>query len=233
MTVRNIFSHAIFTVAAIFAFFFGATPELNASNLAPSVETMTALLPGQRVEGTSFTSATRFDWYGQQGDWSYVRTSTNVGTLTQTYDEDGNDPNVYREVVTLTFLTATTGTYVYREYDSNALDYVQSRTFDFPWLAPAEPPVWEPQGWVYFSWPYAYSFTEGRWHFFDISNTQRRVNLSNSEWRKLSEARGWNYYAWPYSYSSDQSTWHWYNADTQWVVDLISGVWARLGAVAD
>ena len=96
-------------------------------------------------------------------------------------------------------------------------------------------PIWEPQGWVYFSWPYAYSFTEGRWHFFYESDTQWqwRVNLSNSEWGTLSEARGWNYYAWPYSYSSEQSTWHWYNADTQWVVDLISGVWARLGAVAD
>ena len=94
-------------------------------------------------------------------------------------------------------------------------------------------PIWEPQGWVYFSWPYAYSFTEGRWHFFDISNTQWRVNLSNSKWGTLAEATGWNYYAWPYSYSSDQSTWHWYNADTQWVVDLISGVWARLGESGD
>jgi len=96
-------------------------------------------------------------------------------------------------------------------------------------------PIWEPQGWVYFSWPYAYSFTEGRWHFFYESDTQWqwRVNLSNSEWGTLSEARGWNYYAWPYSYSSDQSTWHWYDSNTQWVVDLISGVWARLGAVAD
>jgi len=46
----------------------------------------------------------------------------------------------------------------------------------------------------------------------------------------LSEARGWNYYAWPYSYSSEQSTWHWYDSNTQWVVDLISGVWARMGA---
>jgi len=91
-------------------------------------------------------------------------------------------------------------------------------------------PIWEPQGWVYFSWPYAYSFTEGRWHFFDISNTQWRVNLSNSKWGTLSEATGWNYYAWPYSYSSEQSTWHWYDSNTQWVVDLISGVWARMGA---
>jgi hypothetical protein len=228
MTVRNIFSHAIFTVAAIATFLF-VTPELNASNLAPSVETMTALLPGQRVEGTSFTSATRFDFYGEQGNWSYNRTSTNVGSLTQTYDEDGNDPDVYREVVTLTFLTATTGTYVYRQYDSKVLEYEQNGTFDFPWLAPAESPVWEPQGWVYFSWPYAYSFTEGRWHFFDISNTQWRVNLSNSQWGTLADATGWNYYAWPYSYSSDQSTWHWYDSNTQWVVDLVSGVWAQLG----
>ena len=94
-------------------------------------------------------------------------------------------------------------------------------------------PIWEPQGWVYFSWPYAYSFTEGRWHFFDISNTQWRVNLSNSKWGTLAEATGWNYYAWPYSYSSDQSTWHWYDSNTQWVVDLISGVWARLGESGD
>jgi hypothetical protein len=90
-------------------------------------------------------------------------------------------------------------------------------------------PIWEPQGWVYFSWPYAYSFTEGRWHFFDISNTQWRVNLSNSQWGTLADATGWNYYAWPYSYSSDQSTWHWYDSNTQWVVDLVSGVWAQLG----
>ena len=91
-------------------------------------------------------------------------------------------------------------------------------------------PIWEPQGWVYFSWPYAYSFTEGRWHFFNEANTQWRVNLSNSKWGTLAEATGWNYYAWPYSYSSDQSTWHWYDSNTQWVVDLVSGVWARLGA---
>lgn len=232
MKNRNIFSHAIFTVAAIVTFLF-VTPELNASDLAPSVETITALLPGQRVNDTSFTSATRFDWYGEQGNWSYNRTSTNVGSLTQTYDEDGNDPDVYREVVTLTFLTATTGTYVYREYDSNVLVYQQNGTFDFPWLERAEEPSWEPRGWVYYAWPYVYSISEERWHYFNGSDTQRRVDLTNGEWGTLADAAGWNYYAWPYSYSSEQSTWHWYNADTQWVVDLISGVWARLGAVAD
>ena len=94
-------------------------------------------------------------------------------------------------------------------------------------------PFWEPRGWVYYSWPYAYSIDEQRWHFFSETDTQWRVGLSSGEWATLSEATGWNYYAWPYSYSSDQSTWHWYDSNTQWVVDLVSDVWARLGAVTD
>ena len=95
------------------------------------------------------------------------------------------------------------------------------------------PPTWEPQGWVYFNWPYAYSFSEGRWRFFNTSDTQWRVDLTNGQWGELADATGWNYYNWPYSYSTDEGTWHWYNADTQWVVDLISGVWALLGESGD
>lgn len=89
---------------------------------------------------------------------------------------------------------------------------------------------WEPTGWVYHAWPYAYDSTESRWHFFNESNTQWRVNTSSGDWRTLDAATGWNYYAWPYSYSVDQSAWHWYNNDTQWVVDLVSGVWKLFGA---
>ena len=36
---------------------------------------------------------------------------------------------------------------------------------------------WEPAGWVYYAWPYAYDFTQGRWHFFNQSDKQWRVNL--------------------------------------------------------
>ena len=88
---------------------------------------------------------------------------------------------------------------------------------------------WEPAGWVYYAWPYAYDSTEGRWHFFNQSNKQWRVNLSDSQWATLDAATGWNYYAWPYSYSSDQGAWHWYNANTQWVFDLASGEWELFG----
>ena len=88
---------------------------------------------------------------------------------------------------------------------------------------------WEPAGWVYYSWPYAYDFTQGRWHFFNQSDKQWRVNLTNSQWATLDAATGWNYYAWPYSYSSDQGAWHWYNANIQWVFDLASGEWELFG----
>ena len=93
-----------------------------------------------------------------------------------------------------------------------------------------EDPSWVPEGWVYYAWPYAYSFTEARWYFFDEPVTQWRVNLTSVAWGTLDVASGWNYYAWPYSYSFDEGAWHWYNNDTQWVVDLLSGEWATFGS---
>ena len=89
--------------------------------------------------------------------------------------------------------------------------------------------TWTPVGWVYYNYPYAYSLDEARWHYFDSSNTQWRVNLTTSEWGTLPEATGWTFYAWPYSYSVDASTWYWYNDNEQWVVDLVSGIWALFG----
>ena len=91
------------------------------------------------------------------------------------------------------------------------------------------PSTWQPQGWLYYAWPYAYSLSEERWYFFNQSDTQWRVDLSSGEWGTLANATGWHYYAWPYAYSADQSTWHWYNADTQWVVNLLTGEWALFG----
>ena len=95
--------------------------------------------------------------------------------------------------------------------------------------AAEEEPSWVPQGWVYYAWPYAYSFSEGRWHFFNESDTQWRVNLTSAAWGELNAASGWNYYAWPYSYSFDEGAWHWYNNDTQWVVDLLTNQWSTFG----
>ena len=91
----------------------------------------------------------------------------------------------------------------------------------------------EPFGWVYYAWPYAYSANESRWYFFNAEDQQWRVNLSTSQWGTLTAATGWNYYAWPYSYSTDLSSWHWYNLDVQWLIDLQADEWMRLGRSAD
>ena len=37
--------------------------------------------------------------------------------------------------------------------------------------ATPETTAWKPQGWMYYSWPYAYSWTQERWYYFDVSNT--------------------------------------------------------------
>ncbi len=99
-------------------------------------------------------------------------------------------------------------------------------------LVPGEP-FWEPVGWVYYAWPYAYSANESRWYFFNAEDQQWRVNLSTSQWGTLTAATGWNYYAWPYSYSTDQSSWHWYNLNVQWLIDLQASEWMRLGRSGD
>jgi len=107
---------------------------LTLLGLAPEVATVAAKLPGQSINQTTFLSTTRFDWNGETGNWIYTKVSANAGTLTQTYDDDGNNPNVYREETLMTFTTATSGTYIYREYDGGALDFQTTGNFDFPWL---------------------------------------------------------------------------------------------------
>ena len=46
------------------------------------------------------------------GDYGYVNTGSNTGTLTYTYDVTGNDPNAEKTVIEMTFTSATTGTFV-------------------------------------------------------------------------------------------------------------------------
>jgi hypothetical protein len=213
-------------------FNFSVTGESTATStgLAPSVETMIARLPGQVIFDVSFTSATRFSWNGMLGNWSYEWIGASVGKLTQTYDKDGNNPDIYREETILTFSSASTGSFLYREYNNNLKTFEISGAFDFPWLAVSGPPVWEPQGWVYVTWPYAYATADGTWRFFAASGNQLRVDLSTGIWGPFNQSSGWQYFSWPYIYSINDSTWYWHNAGaTQWVVDLATGLWTLLG----
>ena len=90
---------------------------------APTPAEAVALLVGTEFEGYQFLSATRFNWFGEGGNWSYSQTGPNSGLLVFTYDEDGNNPAVWREEVWLTFTAPGLGTYVYKEFDGGAETY--------------------------------------------------------------------------------------------------------------
>lgn len=51
-----------------------------AQSLAPSEATMQAKLSGQTINDITFISATRFNWQGEPGNWSYQQMS---GTVAQ------------------------------------------------------------------------------------------------------------------------------------------------------
>jgi len=86
------------------------------AGLAPEPSVITDALAGVTWQGYNFQDATRFDWQGEPGNWTYEKTGPNTGLLVFTYDEDGNNAAAYREEVILEFETPTTGTYRYSEY---------------------------------------------------------------------------------------------------------------------
>ncbi|MGJ8643956.1 MAG: hypothetical protein ACSHX9_11150 [Luteolibacter sp.] len=99
---------------------------------APDVATFQTTVVGQTLEGDyQITSATRFSWFGEQGNWNYAKTGADTGVLVFTYDSNGNDPGAYRELIDLTFTSASGGTAMYSEYNSGALDSgsIENRPF--------------------------------------------------------------------------------------------------------
>jgi hypothetical protein len=87
------------------------------TDLAPTPTQMTEILVGTVQLGSySFISPTEFKWKTEPGRWTYEKTGADTGTIVLTYDEDGNDPAVYREEYRLTFTSARAGTYLYYEY---------------------------------------------------------------------------------------------------------------------
>lgn len=93
-----------------------------------------------------------------------------------------------------------------------------------------------PDGWVYFTWPYAYELTSGTWRFFNNTNTQWAYGYPPAGgWGLMSTnelSTGWSYFSWPFAYDSDTNAWFYLNeADTMWCYNLSNGVWSKLGEV--
>jgi hypothetical protein len=128
-------TQTVATVDQPMAFFRVRTGQDNAGP-APSDAEFTALVIGKTLFTYTFVDATRFNWFGEPGNWDYAEISSNRGTLIFTYDEDGNHPAIYREEIVLTYQTATQGTYRYSEFNFDFEDSGSIRTGFFNLTAP-------------------------------------------------------------------------------------------------
>jgi formylglycine-generating enzyme required for sulfatase activity len=97
--------------------------------------------------------------------------------------------------------------------------------------APAR--AWQPNGWVYFNWPYAYEQGTATWYFFSPGEIQSTVPLDTGVWERLNEgalAQGWSWHAGRYAYHSPTRAWYFFGANgRQWCCQLTTGLWSVFG----
>lgn len=91
-------------------------------SIAPSEEAFAAASVGKNLLGYRLASGSRFSWFGEEGNWTYTQVDGVTGRLVFTYDEDGNNPAVYREEALMTFETPTTGSFRYSEFNGGKED---------------------------------------------------------------------------------------------------------------
>ncbi len=94
--------------------------------------------------------------------------------------------------------------------------------------------AFQPSGWVYFNWPWAYENSSRDWHWFKTDDVQWVHGYAPADgWRRIGQsglANGWTYHAWPFVYCQNNNAWYYVNeADTQWVVNMRTGAWSDFG----
>ena len=111
--------------------FFRLSASPAAMDVAPTQAEFTAAVVGKTILGYLFVNSTHFTWSGEPGLWDYTKTGSDTGKLVFTYDEDGNNANVYREEVLLTFQSSTQGNFRYSEYNFGTEDTTSIDTGPF------------------------------------------------------------------------------------------------------
>ena len=104
------------------------------------------------------------------------------------------------------------------------------------WLA-GTVQAWQPAGWVYMDWPWAYDGTSGDWHWFSADGTQWMYDYRpGAGWSKLPQSsltHGWSYWDGAWAYDGESSGWCWRNTGgTQWVVNMHTSQWSLFGQEA-
>ena len=106
--------------------------NLTGSTFAPTISAFTSLIEDQVINSTVFDEDGTFVFNGnERGRWTAVSVGVDQIRLTQTYDEDGNDPQTYREESLVTFDGTTTVALNYREFDAGQLDFEVNTTVTF------------------------------------------------------------------------------------------------------
>ena len=94
--------------------------------------------------------------------------------------------------------------------------------------------AWQPTGWTYWDWPWAYESTSGDWHWFAAGGTQWMYAFPpGAGWALLQEselAQGWSYWNGDWAYDGDTGAWCWRNTgDVQSCVNMRTTQWSVLG----
>lgn len=102
-------------------------------------------------------------------------------------------------------------------------------------ISPGLLDAWQPDDWIYSTWPYAYESQSGDWYFILESGTQWLYSYASTDegWHRLEESpltEGWCWYSWPTVHGPTTNQWHLLiQTDTQWAVNLTTEEWSQYG----
>lgn len=94
--------------------------------------------------------------------------------------------------------------------------------------------AWQPTGWVYMDWPWAYDNATGDWFWFKTDDVQWIYGYPPEDgWMRMGSSgmsAGWRYVSWPFVYDQNSGAWFYVNEpDNQRVVNMRTGIWSRFG----
>jgi hypothetical protein len=95
--------------------------------------------------------------------------------------------------------------------------------------------AWQPDGWVYTTWPYAYEAQSSDWYFILESGTQWVYSYppGSGAWARIEDCpltNGWSWYRWPNAHGPETNHWHLLiQTDTQWAANMTTGAWSQFG----
>lgn len=98
--------------------------------------------------------------------------------------------------------------------------------------------AWQPTGWVYMDWPWAYDNASGDWFWFRTDDVQWIYGYPPADgWRRMGasgQTAGWRYVSWPFVYDQQSGAWFYVNeTDYQRVVNMRTGTWSKFGLPPD